>query len=165
VPKVLTGEDWHEQSSVSCPRRFVLRRLRARSIEHRLRSNDFLAAGFGPRRVAAAADDALAKQTASVTHAGGSKARSHLLTRKDAGTQPFSDCRPPSPTRFSLFCQRLGAPGDQRPSVCIPDVIGMLAVWTQMGWVRTNADSQWNLVYKPEAFHRIRCCGNETIGW
>jgi len=31
------------------------------------------------------------------------------------------------------------------------------------GWVisRTNADSQWNPVYK--AFLRIRCCGDETI--
>jgi len=32
------------------------------------------------------------------------------------------------------------------------------------GISRTNADSsQWNPVYN--AFHRIFCCGNETIQW
>ena len=30
-----------------------------------------------------------------------------------------------------------------------------------LGISRTNVDSQWNLVYN--AFHRIFCCGNETI--
>jgi len=30
-----------------------------------------------------------------------------------------------------------------------------------LGISRTNADSQWNPVYN--AFHRIFCCGNETI--
>jgi len=29
--------------------------------------------------------------------------------------------------------------------------------------VKTNADSQWNPVCK--LFHRIRCCGNETVRW
>jgi len=30
-----------------------------------------------------------------------------------------------------------------------------------LGISRTNADSQWNPAYN--AFHRIFCCGNETI--
>ena len=29
-----------------------------------------------------------------------------------------------------------------------------------LGIFRTNVDSQWNPVYK--AFHRVRCCENET---
>ena len=33
----------------------------------------------------------------------------------------------------------------------------------RLGISRTNADSQWNLVYN--VFHRIFCCGNETIRW
>jgi len=33
----------------------------------------------------------------------------------------------------------------------------------ELGISRTNADSQWNPVYK--AFHRICCCGNEPIVW
>jgi len=38
------------------------------------------------------------------------------------------------------------------------------AIWTLemgLGISRTNADFEWNPVYK--AFHRICCCGNETI--
>jgi len=30
-----------------------------------------------------------------------------------------------------------------------------------LGFFRTNADSQWNPVYN--VFHRIFCCGKETI--
>ena len=33
----------------------------------------------------------------------------------------------------------------------------------RLGISRTNADSQWNPVYRSKAFHRIHCCGNETI--
>jgi len=36
-----------------------------------------------------------------------------------------------------------------------------LVIKVGLGISRTSADSQWNPVYN--AFHRIFCCGNETI--
>jgi len=38
-----------------------------------------------------------------------------------------------------------------------------LCIKVGLGISRTNVDSQWNSVYK--AFHRIRSCANEPIGW
>jgi len=48
-----------------------------------------------------------------------------------------------------------------RPTVRTLTVSAVIKV--RLGISRTNADSQWNQLYT--VFHRIRCCGNETIRW